>query len=51
MPLQIQALLTGETEQSQPGLAQALALTMILIVVIVMTLYTLLLRRTTRWLR
>ena len=51
VPLQIQALLTGETEQSQPGLAQALALTMILIVVIVMTLYTLLLRRTTRWLR
>lgn len=51
VPLQIQALLTGETEQSQPGLAQALALTMILIVVIVMTLYTLLQRRTTRWLR
>ncbi|MEO8745871.1 MAG: ABC transporter permease subunit [Candidatus Dormiibacterota bacterium] len=51
LPLQIQALLTGETEQSQPGLAQALALTMILIVVVVMTLYTLLLRRTTRWLR
>ncbi|HXN77841.1 MAG TPA: ABC transporter permease subunit [Candidatus Dormibacteraeota bacterium] len=51
VPLQIQALLTGETEQSQPGLAQALAFTMILIVVIVMTLYTLLQRRTTRWLR
>ena len=51
VPLQIQALLTGETEQSQPGLAQALALSMILIVVIVMTLYTLLQRRTTRWLR
>ena len=51
VPLKIQALLTGETEQSQPGLAQALALTMILIVVIVMTLYTLLQRRTTRWLR
>jgi putative spermidine/putrescine transport system permease protein len=51
VPLQIQALLTGETEQSQPGLAQALALAMILIVVIVMTLYALLQRRTTRWLR
>lgn len=51
VPLQIQALLTGETEQSQPGLAQALAFAMILIVVIVMTLYTLLQRRTTRWLR
>jgi putative spermidine/putrescine transport system permease protein len=51
VPLQIQALLTGETEQSQPGLAQALAFAMILIVVIVMTLYALLQRRTTRWLR
>ncbi len=51
VPLQIQALLTSETEQSQPGLAQALAVAMILIVVIVMTLYTLLQRRTTRWLR
>ena len=51
VPLQIQALLTGETEQSQPGLAQALAFAMILIVVIVMALYALLQRRTTRWLR
>jgi len=51
VPLQVQALLTSETEQSQPGLAQALALAMILIVVIVMTLYALLQRRTTRWLR
>ena len=51
VPLQIQALLTGETEQSQPGLAQALALAMIVIVVVVMTLYALLQRRTTRWLR
>jgi putative spermidine/putrescine transport system permease protein len=51
VPLQIQALLTGETEQSQPGLAQALALTMVLIVVVVMTLYALLQRRTSRWLR
>jgi putative spermidine/putrescine transport system permease protein len=50
VPLQIQALLTGETEQSQPGLAQALALTMVLIVVVVMTLYALLQRRTSRWL-
>jgi putative spermidine/putrescine transport system permease protein len=32
-------------------LAQALALAMIVIVVVVMTLYTLLQRRTTRWLR
>jgi putative spermidine/putrescine transport system permease protein len=50
VPLQIQALLTGETEQSQPGLAQALALTMVFIVVIVMSLYALLQRRTSRWL-
>lgn len=51
VPLQVQALLTSETEQSQPGLAQALAFAMIIIVVIVMTLYALLQRRTTRWLR
>jgi putative spermidine/putrescine transport system permease protein len=51
VPLQIQALLTSETEQSQPGLAQALALSMVIIVVVVMTLYTLLLRRTQRWLQ
>jgi putative spermidine/putrescine transport system permease protein len=50
VPLQIQALLTGETEQSQPGLAQALALTMVFIVVVVMSLYALLQRRTSRWL-
>jgi putative spermidine/putrescine transport system permease protein len=49
--LQIQDLLTSETEQTQPGLAQALALAMILIVVVVMTLYALLQRRTSRWLR
>ena len=51
VPLQIQALLTGETEQSQPGLAQALALSMVIIVIVVMTLYTLLQRRTSRWLQ
>ena len=50
VPLQIQALLTGETEQSQPGLAQALALSMVFIVVVVMSLYALLQRRTSRWL-
>jgi putative spermidine/putrescine transport system permease protein len=51
IPLEIQNLLTSETEQTQPGLAQALALTMIVIVVIVMALYTVLQRRTSRWLR
>ncbi len=50
VPLQIQALLTGETQQSQPGLAQALALAMILIVVVVMALYALLQQRTSKWL-
>ena len=49
--LEIQNLLTSETEQTQPGLAQALALTMIVIVVIVMSLYTLLQRRTSKWLQ
>ena len=49
--LEIQNLLTSETEQTQPGLAQALALTMIVIVVLVTSLYTVLQRRTSKWLR
>jgi putative spermidine/putrescine transport system permease protein len=51
IPLEIQTLFTSETGQSQPGLAKALALAMIVIVTIVMTLYALLQRRTSRWLR
>jgi putative spermidine/putrescine transport system permease protein len=51
VPLQISNLFTSETGQAQPGLAKALALAMIVIVTIVMTLYTLLQRRTSRWLR
>ena len=51
VPLQISNLFTSETGRSQPGLAKALALSMILIVVIVVVLYTLLQRRTSRWLR
>ncbi|GAC1507943.1 MAG: ABC transporter permease subunit [Candidatus Dormibacteraceae bacterium] len=51
VPLQISNLFTSETGQDQPGLAKALALAMIVIVTIVMLLYTLLQRRTSRWLR
>jgi putative spermidine/putrescine transport system permease protein len=51
VPLQIQSLLISETGQVQPGLAKALALAMIVIVTMVMLLYTLLQRRTSRWLR
>ena len=51
IPLEIQSLFTSDTGQSQPGLAKALALAMIVIVTIVMTLYTLLQRRTSRWLK
>jgi putative spermidine/putrescine transport system permease protein len=51
VPLQISNLFTSETGRSQPGLAKALALSMILIVTIVVVLYTLLQRRTSRWLR
>lgn len=51
VPLQISNLFTSETGSSQPGLAKALALAMIVIVTIVMLLYTLLQRRTSRWLR
>jgi putative spermidine/putrescine transport system permease protein len=51
VPLAISNLLTSEVGRAQPGLAQALALAMILIVMIVMVLYTLFQRRTSRWLR
>jgi putative spermidine/putrescine transport system permease protein len=51
VPLQIQGLLTSETGSSSPGFAKALALAMIVIVLVVMTLYTLLQRRTAQWLR
>ena len=51
VPLQISALFTSETGQAQPGLAKALALSMVVIVSIVTVLYALLQRRTSRWLR
>ena len=51
LPLVISNLFTSETGRAQPGLAKALALAMIVIVAIVMLLYTLLQRRTSRWLR
>lgn len=51
LPLQIQALLTSENGTSNPGLAKALALAMIVVVLIVMSLYALLQRRTSNWLR
>jgi putative spermidine/putrescine transport system permease protein len=51
VPLAISNLLTSEVGRAQPGLAQALALAMILLVMIVMVLYALLQRRTSRWLR
>jgi putative spermidine/putrescine transport system permease protein len=51
VPLQISALFTSETGQAQPGLAKALALSMVAIVTIVTVLYALLQRRTSRWLR
>ena len=51
VPLQIAALFQSETGQAQPGLAKALALSMVVIVTIVMLLYAQLQRRTARWLR
>jgi putative spermidine/putrescine transport system permease protein len=51
VPLAISNLLTSETGRAEPGLAKALALAMILIVTIVTVLYSLLQRRTSRWLR
>jgi putative spermidine/putrescine transport system permease protein len=51
VPIAISNFLTSETGRANPGLAQALALGMVVIVAIVMTLYALLQRRTSRWLR
>lgn len=51
VPLEIQALLTSETGSSAPGVAKALALAMIVVVLVVMSLYTLLQRRTAQWLK
>jgi putative spermidine/putrescine transport system permease protein len=43
--------LTSEVGLAQPGLASALALVMVVIVAIVMVLYTMLQRRTSKWLQ
>ena len=51
VPLEVQALLTSETGSASPGLAKALAFAMIVVVLVVMSLYTLLQRRTAAWLR
>jgi putative spermidine/putrescine transport system permease protein len=51
VPIAIANLLTSETGFAQPGLAKALALSMIVIVSVVMFLYAVLQQRTARWLR
>ncbi|WP_066040779.1 ABC transporter permease [Herbiconiux solani] len=51
VPLQIRGALTSETVLGQENLAGALALGMIVVMVVVMTLYSLLMRRTARWVR
>jgi putative spermidine/putrescine transport system permease protein len=49
--LQIRAALTSEVVLNQAGVGKALALGMVVVVAVVMTLYALLQRRTSRWLR
>jgi putative spermidine/putrescine transport system permease protein len=51
VPLQIRAALTSETVLGRENLAGALALGMIVVMVVVMTLYSLLMRRSARWRR
>ncbi len=51
IPLFIRSALTSEILLGQANLGFALALEMIVVVTVVMTLYALLLRRTSRWLR
>lgn len=50
LPLLIRSALTSEIVLGQQNLAYALALEMIVVVAVVMSLYSLLLRRTSRWL-
>ena len=49
VPLQIRAALTSETVLGRENLAGALALGMIIVMVIVMSLYSLIMRRSARW--
>ena len=51
VPLMIRAALTSEVVLGQSGFAYALALEMIVVVALVMGAYSLLVRRTSRWLR
>ena len=51
VPLLIRTALTSEVVLGQAGFAYALALEMIVVVTVVMVAYTLLVRRTSRWLR
>lgn len=51
VPLQIRTALTSEVLIGQANVGKALALGMIVVVVVVMSLYALLQRRTSRWLR
>jgi putative spermidine/putrescine transport system permease protein len=51
VPLQIAEAMSGEVIRGQANLGKALALGMIIVVVVVMTLYALLQRRASRWLR
>jgi putative spermidine/putrescine transport system permease protein len=51
VPLKIADLLSSEVNLNQQNVAEALSLTMIVVVAVIMALYTLLQRRTARWLR
>jgi putative spermidine/putrescine transport system permease protein len=51
VPLMIRAALTSEVVLGQAGFAYALALEMIVVVALVMAAYSVLIRRTARWLR
>lgn len=50
LPLLIRAALTSEVVLGQAGFAYALALEMIVVVAVVMVAYSMLVRRTSRWL-
>jgi putative spermidine/putrescine transport system permease protein len=51
LPLFIRSALTSEVMLGRQNLAFALAFEMVVVVAVVMTLYSLLVRRTSRWLQ
>jgi putative spermidine/putrescine transport system permease protein len=49
--LQISFAISGEVSRTNPGISKALAVGMILVIIIVMTIYFLLQKRVSKWVK